>query len=420
MQVVSVNPRHPVDDIDDPEAYGAKPEAGEKSFLQRNSKALKSILLLGVVGAVGVVGYVLGESQTTETQAEAASPTTDSDGTVERTPLERAKETLFSGYNDPSNEALTGELTTAMLDPLLDQWIESGSLNDQFLTDDVMGSFKVYRDSHYEDVNAIRALSSTERNLKGRELIGDYDEPLVDEAWELIEDADYSGGVVFGDDKVTALVKGSKCWVLAEESNSDTDWNANFQLGQSDIQSIGEPQVQSSACGCSVQGSGNWCAEYNVCAQKVVVGRGYKGFVDSYNAMNTDIWNMMQTTCGSRDIVLAGYSRGGALLNVLAYGLYTEGLVPTSKLTLVTFGSPRALVDRDSDAVHAKFTQWRMVYKGDIAPSVPYGWMGFKHYGTMRCYECNYSEGRDRPNWSWSTGDHTSYCLYFGDASCPN
>jgi len=132
--------------------------------------------------------------------------------------------------------------------------------------------------------------------------------------------------------------------------------------------------------------------------------------------MRSGIWSRIQSKCNSNDrLVLAGYSRGAGILNALAYVLYKDSLWPLTKMAYVNFGSPRTLSDDLSDEVHGKFTQLRLVYKKDPVPSVPYGWMGYKHFGTMKCNDCGYSEGRDKPDFAWGIDGGFLQHLGYGD-----
>lgn len=197
------------------------------------------------------------------------------------------------------------------------------------------------------------------------------------------------------------------------------DWINNIDMGLDNILSIKTYEMQDSSCGCkSYSLWGLWCNEYKTCNKTRKYRYGYEGFVRAYNAMRVGIHSHMKTVCQPEDrLILTGYSRGAGIINALAYVIYKDDLWDTSKIVQVSFGSPRTLTSSLSDEIHGKFDQLRIIYKNDPIPSIPYPLMGFKHYGTMRCFECGYEEGRNNPYWSWfldnGYNDHISYYYWF-------
>ncbi|GBG26065.1 Mono- and diacylglycerol lipase, partial [Hondaea fermentalgiana] len=276
------------------------------------------------------------------------------------------------------------------------------------------------------EVRSLRASSNREENFERyRKLaLSSTQQTIGTAAWAEIDAADYSSGIKYENDAVVVYRKtdtiygtsggttGQACWVLAEESGLDiADWIDNLDLGDEDIWSIKNYYHRTEACGCE-DWTWWWCSKYKACSRTKSHGDGFDGFVKPYNNMRYSIWSRIQSTCSTNDrLIMAGYSRGGGILNSLAYVMYKDGLWSTSKMMLVTFGSPRVLSDGLSDEVHGKFQQLRFVNDDDIVPSVPYGWMGYKHFGTNK--NSNGNEGRDKPGFSYSIPDHLGYGSWF-------
>jgi hypothetical protein len=99
---------------------------------------------------------------------------------------------------------------------------------------------------------------------------------------------------------------------------------------------------------------------------------------------------------------------------VAAFAMYKEGLLPTNKMKLVTFGSPRALKNNESDQLHDRFLQYRLVYESDPIASTPPHWLGFKHLGTP--FRFGGTLGRDDPRTTnvFRVGDHSKYEEWLG------
>jgi hypothetical protein len=112
--------------------------------------------------------------------------------------------------------------------------------------------------------------------------------------------------------------------------------------------------------------------------------------------------------------VFAGYSRGGGLAQVAAYAMWKEGLVAQNKMKLVTFGSPRALNDNESDQIHGMFLQYRLVYGNDPVATMPPTWIGFEHFGIPVRYGGSFT--RDEPHITnpLDIGDHSKYEEWLG------
>mmetsp|Transcript_21952 Transcript_21952/g.39291 ORF Transcript_21952/g.39291 Transcript_21952/m.39291 type:complete len:302 (-) Transcript_21952:185-1090(-) len=301
------------------------------------------------------------------------------------------------------------------------------------MTSEIMEALKTLRDNEQGQTRELRETSGSIASFRRdqyRELaLSSSQTTLATKAWSEIETTTYPNEITYESDRATVYRKadniygtsggtsGYICWVIAEESGDVADWAANLDTGSDNIMSIKKYTYQAEACGCETY-TWWWCSKYYSCSTYQEYEEGYDGFVKAYNAMRLTIYSRIQSTCGSNDrLVLAGYSRGAGILNALAYVMYKDSLWTASKMVYVNFGSPRTLSDNLSDEVHGQFEQLRLVYEKDPVPSIPYGWMGYKHFGTMKCNNCGYTEGRDAPSFSWAIdggiGDHTSYGEWF-------
>mmetsp|Transcript_3573 Transcript_3573/g.6857 ORF Transcript_3573/g.6857 Transcript_3573/m.6857 type:complete len:268 (+) Transcript_3573:160-963(+) len=187
--------------------------------------------------------------------------------------------------------------------------------------------------------------------------------------------------IVYGTDVMSVMRDHDSltCHIKVQGSTTVEDWFHNILIGTEPIYSIKK---------CKTEGR-KGC---------VRVGRGMKGFVGAFNKMRHLMWDQMQTKCNSTDTyVFSGHSRGGAIAQIASVVVYSEKLVPKEQIKLVTFGAPRAIKSRLSDRIHLKFEQWRLVNRKDPVPSLPYSFMGYKHFGSMVCHECNYETQRDAP-----------------------
>lgn len=430
--------------------YNVKPQSQappRESFWQRHSGKAKALMALGVVGLVGVVAFAAGGAQ-------AGSGSTDSNGAVaDAASLATAKAALTrrmsefavpeSGDSDMQCESVRpnstagvlGSLNYAGLNALLDEYENVGEAGwkDAVMPCSVMKLLLSYRDEAVEQRalvrrnNAGRRLSVEPGSLRSKDeyrelaFTGSSD---ISSAWEKIESETYNNAVTFKTDRVNVRKEGSTCWIIAEETNEAGDWFNNLNAGSADILSIKKYNAQDKSCGCARSTLG-YCREYNTCNTYKSIGKGFKGFVNTYNTMRLDIWNKIQSTCGTglSRYQFAGYSRGAGIATPLVYALIEDGLIPKSRIRMHTFGSPRALDDQTSDILHnhmsgSTFRIDRLVNQQDIVPSIPFDWWGFKHVGNMDCFDCDYEKGRDRPFYAWSIPQHTKYCENFGDSRC--
>jgi len=380
-------------------AFNSGANEAQPGFLKRHGN---KFLVFGMVAVAGVLGYVAGNSvSTTESSGESTVSTLSQDS------YSQAMTVLEGAYADPQNEAFAQSMNRTVLNEQVDAYVANpAAWDDRFLTKEIMNAFVTLRSSEDTPLQGRRLLNY-------QELIGSFPQSTVSSVWSQIENANYAGQVVFEND--AALVKrvGSTCYIIAQETNEAGDWWDNLSTGSTAIMSSKKKTVADSSCGCK-KSAWYGCAQYKSCSAYYALGNGFKGFTLTYNAMRLALWNKINSVCSSSDTkIFGGYSRGGGIMNIMAYAMHKEGLI--SSMKLVTFGSPRALGKSESDAVHGKFEQYRMIYKKDPVPSLPYGWMGVKHYGAMRCNQCGYDEARDAPGWGWPTDakDHTSYNNWF-------
>ncbi|GBG26062.1 Mono- and diacylglycerol lipase [Hondaea fermentalgiana] len=383
--------------------------------------ALKSFVALGVVGVAAGVGFVAGQASSSSTS------TSENTDTVAETAVAQAQVTLRSAFKNETNIAFTQNLTISQINELIDAYEESDDWDDQFMTSDIMSALKTLRDDEQGEVRSLRASSKEENFNRYRQLaLTSTQQTIGATAWAVVEEAEtlgYSGGVSYENDAVLVLRKsdtafgtsgstsGYACWVTAQATGDIADWLDNLDVGDEDIKSIATYSIRDESCGCAKY-TWWWCSTYKTCTTYKSYSNGYDGFVKPHNNMRLSIWSQISSTCSSNDrLILNGYSRGGGVMNAFAYAVYKDGLWETSRMVLVTFGSPRVLSDDLSDEIHGQFTQMRFVHDDDIVPSVPYGWMGYKHFGTNK--NSNGDEGRDKPGFSTSISDHTSYDDWF-------
>jgi hypothetical protein len=399
MSVVMVNPLGP----------NASPAPAAPKSSSR--PALKALLAFGALAVAGGVGFAVGQSMVPAAVLAPPESSGAAAGAASSKSNDTARATLSNALA-AGNEVLS-KLTPTDLQLTLEQYRAAPSAwQDNYLSADIMSAI----DAIVREQEASQA--QTQR--LGQPRIGSYNTALVNTAWEKVEKEQYTGALRVGSDQVAIRRDGSTCWVIAQESNDAGDWFSNLALGTAPLLAVKQSLISHESCGCA-KTTLWWCSSYKSCPGYRTVGTGYKGFAEATNSLRLGVVSAMQSTCfaaGTTATVLAGFSRGGAIVTDLAVMLLADNVVPATSLTMVTFGSPRALDPATADALHLRFPQWRMVNKEDIAPSLPYDWWGFSHVGLLRCNECNYPEERNRPFASWSFSDHGGYCSVFGDARC--
>eukprot|EP00514_Thraustochytrium_sp_LLF1b_P009142 CAMPEP_0184559188 /NCGR_PEP_ID=MMETSP0199_2-20130426/46302_1 /TAXON_ID=1112570 /ORGANISM="Thraustochytrium sp., Strain LLF1b" /LENGTH=376 /DNA_ID=CAMNT_0026956473 /DNA_START=768 /DNA_END=1897 /DNA_ORIENTATION=- len=353
----------------------SKDTASSSSFLGKHGKLLRTVAALGVTDSSAI--------------------------DVARSELKGA---LLEG-NPILNNITVGELQI-----LIEAYqADPAAWKDQYLSASVMESLVVY--------NSQGSGEDARRLGQGRSLIGDYDVELVSDVWELVELYEYNINV--DNDDFLLQVEDDRCLLIGATTDQAADWFANIDVGSDDILAVTKTNERAEECGCE-QSTLWWCSRYKSCSTYRTLGSGYDGFVKAYNNARLTLTAALEEKgCSSKSqVVFGGHSRGSALVSVLAYAMVKDGIFASDQLTLVTFGSPRVFEDDISDDAHGLVKHWRMVYGSDLVTSIPYDWWGYKHFGTMRCAECNYDEGRDRPYAATGIEVHSNYCKVFGDLVC--
>ena len=374
--------------------------------------ALIALLAFGALAAAGGAGFAVGRSTTPApviVERPGLNPEPDTESPA---PSDAARATLADAL--AAGNKLLSKLTPMDLEVMLQQYRAAPSeWQDTYLNADIMSALDVIE--REQDVSH----AQTGRRLgQPQPRIGGYDEDLVNMAWEMVDKENYTGAVRWGSDAAAVRLDGSTCWVIAQESNELIDWIYNLQIGTEPLYALKQTQFSHESCGCAKKTLW-WCSRYKSCPGYRKVGTTYQGFAEAANKLRLGVLAAMQSTCaGTTATVLAGYSRGGAIVIDLAVMLLADNIVSPSSLAMVTFGSPRALDKATADALHLRFPQWRIVNDDDMVSSLPYDWWGFSHVGQMRCNNCDYPEGRERPYASFSVADHLDYCKYFGDKRC--
>ena len=387
-QLSVVNPQY---------AGGAAPQP-QRSFAQRYGKAL---LAVGVVAVVGAVAFVAGE-KVAASQATVSTPTSGSGDVSSAAAVAAARSTLMLAFSDSSVQAVTSQLAYEDLEAMLLQYRGNKAAFAGPLKADAMEAVGVLYDAFQRDLASPRSLRSAaeaERKDNYRRMLGNLDlsSPLgvlAKKAWAVVAAHAYPNQVTSADghDRATVFVEGGDCFVLAEESLSDADWTNNKKQGSTPILAL-------------------WGNN--------TIGNAYTGFTEAYNSMRVGIAQRIDASCKGKRIVLVGYSRGGAIMNLIAYALRRDGRYNAQTMVLITFGCPRTLGDAPSDFLYAeakKFTHLRLIYKKDPVPALPFSWMGngLKHSVEPNCFQCGYKESRDAPGWAWpgDQGAHTEYKLW--------
>ncbi|KNC74693.1 hypothetical protein SARC_12766 [Sphaeroforma arctica JP610] len=129
---------------------------------------------------------------------------------------------------------------------------------------------------------------------------------------------------------------------------------------------------------------------------------GHSNFVDSAASLHNDgLQDKIKNICGNRLVLtFTGHSRGGAIASVLAALYYERDYA--EYIRLVTWGSPRVLSEKTANRYHLEspeFYQIRVVNGGDPVPAAPGMSMGFRHFGTAVCLDCD-DTSQDGGGWA--------------------
>ncbi|XP_053402688.1 lipase ZK262.3-like [Mercenaria mercenaria] len=90
-----------------------------------------------------------------------------------------------------------------------------------------------------------------------------------------------------------------------------------------------------------------------------------------YQGVNASVTSLLKTY-PTYDIVITGHSLGGALASLAAVSLVYHRVVPVSRMSLYTFGSPR-VGDKEYALNHDQLVNnsWRVVHNRDIVSHLP-------------------------------------------------
>jgi hypothetical protein len=361
-------------------------DADPESQRASRTRTLATYAAVALVGAAALgVGVVLGNSlsspATTATAPQEVSATVSEPGAV-----------LSAFYRDQPE---LSEINFDDLDALVTQYENTHSPNlwaNNFVPELFVAEWLELRREEFA--------GSARRLREQRELIGKYPVELS----RVAHDSTFAprvNPIVYLNDAAGVEMKGSRCVISFDTSQDLADWVDNLNSGNGPIYSINEYTESGPSC------------PTTTCTEKRILGQGYDGFRVAWNNLSVRVWASIQSTCGdsASEYVFTGYSRGGAIAAMASASIYVEGLLPARKIKQITFGAPLSIATAMSDSVHNKFDQYRFVYKGDPVPSIPSMSWGVRHFGEMRCIECSYPEGRDRPTYynPFTVGDHGGY-----------
>lgn len=197
-------------------------------------------------------------------------------------------------------------------------------------------------------------------------------------------------GSLLGQDRFKIERVDDTCWIVAEETNDVADWFNNFDVGHEPIAGAIFTKTEKY---CTKSGWFGICYSYGT-REVSAQDRGADAFVKAFNDAHKTIEDLFNYECkGLTKFVYAGYSRGGALVQVAALSHMRKGMIKESDTVhMVTFGAPRALefaqpLQGFLDSSH------RVVNSGSIlglytsydpVPSMPAGSWGFQHVGETR------------------------------------
>lgn len=123
----------------------------------------------------------------------------------------------------------------------------------------------------------------------------------------------------------------------------------------------------------------------------------HSGFDATYLGLRGEIQQDLQGFAEKwdYDIYFTGHSLGGAVSILAAADFLVK--VPSRPVRVVTFGQPRVGNTEFSQYINdLGITVQRVVADGDIVPSIPTKWLGYRHTGTEfeikdgTTYECDY------------------------------
>ena len=164
---------------------------------------------------------------------------------------------------------------------------------------------------------------------------------LSKDAWTRIQSDYYPDPVRWSEDMATVYKSGSRCWIIAKETDSARGWLNNLDLGKEDVWSFKRYSRRDSRCGCEVKKWWQWwCQKHRQCNVNIKLGRASDASGKPYNQMRGGIMQRINQRCsGASDYVFAGYSRGGGIASVIAFAIWKEKLLEPELIKLVTFGT---------------------------------------------------------------------------------
>eukprot|EP01134_Creolimax_fragrantissima_P007455 CFRG7455T1 len=152
----------------------------------------------------------------------------------------------------------------------------------------------------------------------------------------------------------------NECIVMLAPTDSIAEWISNFNFPVTPVTLNGE-----------------------------VLFTAHNGFVISAEAIDRDgLVDKIESNCGPVDVVtFAGHSRGGGTAQVLSAWYHERNLYKTIKM--VTWGSPRSFSSHSANDYHGAYHQVRCVNEKDEITRVPDSILGYKHFGTVVCLDCD-------------------------------
>eukprot|EP00559_Dactyliosolen_fragilissimus_P006952 CAMPEP_0184855402 /NCGR_PEP_ID=MMETSP0580-20130426/672_1 /TAXON_ID=1118495 /ORGANISM="Dactyliosolen fragilissimus" /LENGTH=365 /DNA_ID=CAMNT_0027349913 /DNA_START=163 /DNA_END=1260 /DNA_ORIENTATION=- len=157
-----------------------------------------------------------------------------------------------------------------------------------------------------------------------------------------------------GTDVFRVKLKDDICYIFADETNEKADWDNNFDYGITDIVDSGYTKTIRYR-----KWKWVWKRWYGYFTYtwktntETILDQGYTGFVKSFNEVSHSVeMNVLLKCNGATQYQYTGYSRGGALAQIIALHHFRNGLFNNvAKVSLVVFASPNALAGWSANAL---------------------------------------------------------------------